>query len=99
MHLDFSPPFAIAAAAVLLAVAVHPLVAQTVQGRVVHASEETPIPGALVVLVDSGGRDVTRTASSASGGFVLSAGGPGRYTVAVRQIGWKTWRSQTFDLA
>jgi hypothetical protein len=89
----------VVAAAVGLLIGSHQALGQTVQGRVVRASEEAAIPGALVVLVDSGGRDVARTASSASGGFVLPAGIPGRYTVAVRQIGWKTWRSEAFDLA
>ena len=86
------------AVAAVLALTVHEARAQTVQGRVVQSAADTPIPGALVVLVDSAGRDVTRAASSASGGFVLPAGAPGRYTVAVRQIGWKTWRSEAFDL-
>jgi hypothetical protein len=73
--------------------------AQTVQGRVVQLPQETPIPGALVVLMDSAGQDVSRAASSASGGFSLAAPSHGRYTIAVRQIGWKTWQSPAFELA
>jgi hypothetical protein len=73
--------------------------AQSVQGRVVQLPQGTPIPGALVVLVDSAGHDVSRAASSASGGFMLAAPVPGRYLVAVRQIGWKTWQSPPFELA
>ena len=73
--------------------------AQTVQGRVVQLPRETPIAGALVVLVDSAGHDISRVASSASGGFVLTASAAGRYTVAVRQIGWKTWQSPAFELS
>jgi hypothetical protein len=72
--------------------------AQTVQGRVLQLPQETPIPGALVVLVDTSGHDVSRAASSASGGFTLAAPAPGRYVVAVRQIGWKTWQSPGFDV-
>ena len=88
-----------AAALVLLALCQSGAQAQSVQGRVVQLPEETPIPGALVVLVDSTGHDVARAASSASGGFTLPAPAPGRYTVAVRQIGWKTWQSPAFELA
>ena len=86
------------AVAVALALSQPSAEAQTVQGRVVQLPRETPIPGALVVLVDSGGHDVSRAASTASGGFTLAAPSPGRYTVTVRQIGWKTWESPTFEL-
>jgi hypothetical protein len=57
------------------------------------------VPGALVALLDSGGVEVARAASSATGGFTLAAGQPGRYHVSVRQIGWKTWSSPSFELA
>jgi Carboxypeptidase regulatory-like domain len=89
----------VAVLAALLAPMVRPAAAQTVQGRVLQPPQATPIAGALVVLVDSAGRDLSRAASSATGGFVLAAGRPGRYSVAVRQIGWKTWRSESFELA
>jgi hypothetical protein len=72
--------------------------AQVVQGRA-EGAQAAPLPGALVVLVDGAGREVARTASSASGGFILRAGAPGRYAITVRQIGWKPWRSAPFDLA
>jgi hypothetical protein len=88
------------AVVVLLLAVVHPAArAQSVQGRVLQLPNETPIPGALVVLVDTAGHDVSRAASSASGGFTLAAPLPGRYSVAVRQIGWKTWQSAPFELA
>lgn len=83
----------------LLALLRSTALAQTVQGRVVQLPQESPIAGALVVLVDSAGNDVSRVASSASGGFVLAASAPGRYTVTVRQIGWKTWQSPAFELS
>lgn len=73
--------------------------AQTVHGRVLELPQETPVPGALVVLVDSAARDVARAASSATGGFTLTADRPGRYRVTVRQIGWRTWESPPFELA
>lgn len=73
--------------------------AQTVQGRVLQSPPGAPIAGALVVLQDSAEKDLAQTASSPSGGYALSAGRPGRFTVVVRQIGWRTWRSPPFDLA
>jgi hypothetical protein len=73
--------------------------AQTVQGRVLQTPPGTPIAGALVVLQDSSEADLARTASSASGGYTLAAGRPGRFTLVVRQIGWRTWRSPSFELA
>ncbi|HUR94083.1 MAG TPA: carboxypeptidase-like regulatory domain-containing protein [Gemmatimonadales bacterium] len=72
---------------------------QTVQGRVLHLGPDTPVPGALVALVDAAGRDVARAVSSASGGFTLAAAQPGRYHVTVRQIGWRPWESPAFELA
>ena len=59
---------------------------------------ETPVPGALVVLLDGAGRDLARGATSASGGYVLTAPGPGQYRIAVRQIGWQAWISPAFEL-
>jgi hypothetical protein len=76
-----------------------PCLAQTVQGRVLQLPAETPLSGALVVLLDSAGRDVARAATSASGGYTLAAGGAGRYQIAVRQIGWQAWLSPGFSLA
>ena len=73
--------------------------AQTVQGRVVKLADEEPVAGALVALVDSGGGDAARGATSPSGGFVLTATRGGRYHIVIRQIGQRPWRSPTFALA
>jgi hypothetical protein len=95
-----SAPGVMAAVVVSVSLAlVGPLQAQTVQGRVLQSPPGTPIAGALVVLQDSGETDLARTASSASGGYALAAGRAGRFTLVVRQIGWRTWRSPPFDLA
>jgi hypothetical protein len=82
----------------LLFARVPPGLAQAVHGRVLQLPADTPIPGALVVLVDSAGRDVARAATSASGGYSLAAGSAGRYRIVVRQIGWQAWTSPTFEL-
>ena len=73
--------------------------AQAVRGRVVELPNEEPIAGALVALVDAAGVEVTRAATSPSGGFVLAARAAGRYRVLIRQIGQHPWRSQEFGLA
>lgn len=67
--------------------------AQAVQGRVLELPGEDPIAGALVALVDSAGTEVTRGATSPSGGFVLQARAAGRYHVLIRRIGQYPWRS------
>ena len=83
----------------LLFARVPPCLAQAVQGRVLQLPADTPVTGALVVLVDSAGRDVARAATSASGGYTLAAGSAGSYRIVVRQIGWQAWTSPTFELA
>jgi hypothetical protein len=85
--------------AFLLFARVPPSLAQVVQGRVLQVPADAPVAGALVVLVDSAGRDVARAATSASGGYSLAAGSAGRYRIVVRQIGWQAWTSPTFELA
>jgi Carboxypeptidase regulatory-like domain len=72
--------------------------AQSVQGRVLALPGDTPVTGALVVLVDSAGGDVARAATTASGGFTLAAPHPGTYRITVNQIGWEAWRSRSFAL-
>lgn len=64
----------------------------------VRAPADTAVAGALVVLVDSSGTDAARTASTASGGFRLTAPRAGRYRIAVRQIGMQTWLSTPLRL-
>ena len=83
----------------LLCARVPPCLAQVVQGRVLQLPAGTPVNGALVVLVDSAGRDVARAATSASGGYSLAASSAGSYRIVVRQIGWQAWTSPAFDLA
>jgi hypothetical protein len=92
--------FPISSAAMFLLFARAPsCLAQVVQGRVLQLPADTPVNGALVVLVDSAGRDVARAATSASGGYALAVGSAGRYHIVVRQIGWQAWTSPAFELA
>jgi hypothetical protein len=82
-----------------LGLSVSPVQAQTVHGRVVEIPADEPIAGALLALVDTGGTEVARSASSPSGGFTLRAPAGGRYHVLIRQIGQYPWRSPAFSLA
>jgi hypothetical protein len=97
----FRAPQSLAAFAVLLVGSLVPgrLRAQAVQGRVLAAGDETPLAGALVQLLDTAGAVVARAATTASGGFALTAPAAGRYHVVVRQIGQAAWRSPQLALA
>jgi hypothetical protein len=69
------------------------LKAQELTGRIHASTDSTPVVGALVILVDSIGREVGRTMSSPSGGFGLKADAPGIYHVRVIRIGFASWLS------
>jgi hypothetical protein len=51
------------------------------------------VAGALVVLLDSLGREVRRTLSSPTGGFGFTPPGPGQYQIRVLRIGFAGWLS------
>lgn len=69
-----------------------PLAAQAVDGTASAAGE--PVGYALVLLVDSAGREVGSTLSDAEGRFTLRAPAPGSHRVAVRRVGQRTWLSE-----
>jgi hypothetical protein len=62
--------------------------AQAVQGRLTDLLTGQPSVGALVLLQDSTGRQVSKTVSSAEGRYRLRAGTPGSYLVRVLRIGY-----------
>ncbi|HET6778705.1 MAG TPA: hypothetical protein VFH26_07430, partial [Gemmatimonadales bacterium] len=49
------------------------LTAQQVRGRIVTAADSTPVPHALLLLLDPSGQERTRSVTSATGGFDLRA--------------------------
>jgi hypothetical protein len=53
----------------------------------------------LISLVDTAQHEISRAATSPSGGFSLTAPRPGTYVVVVRQIGFQAWHSTAFALA
>lgn len=77
----------------LLTVAAGPLAAQEWTGRIEASTDSTPVAGALVILIDSAGREARRTLSSPTGGFSLQLPGPGQFQVRVLRIGYAGWLS------
>jgi hypothetical protein len=76
-----------------------PLAAQQVRGRLVLASDSSAVSEALVLLLDQKRTEVARTASTASGGFLLVAPGPGTYWLRVQRIGFQAWETNSPPLA
>jgi hypothetical protein len=84
---------ALLVAVVLPALGALPLAAQQVRGRLVLQSDGSPVSEALVLLLDQERKEVARTASTASGGFLLTAPLPGSYWVRVQRIGFHAWET------
>jgi hypothetical protein len=74
----------------LMALAAHPLVgrAQSVHGAVVD-NADTPLPGVVVLLLDSNGKEVGRVLSSARGEYRLVVPRAGQYRVRTLRIGFR----------
>jgi hypothetical protein len=78
----------------LLCAAAGPLTGQSVRGQLTGNAA-----GAIVILVDSTGGQVTRTLASQRGSYALTARADGRYTVRVLRVGYFAWNSDPLDLA
>jgi hypothetical protein len=72
-----------------------PLAGQQVRGRLVLQSDGSPVGEALVLLLDEARTEVARTASTASGGFLLAVPRPGSYWVRVQRIGFRAWETNS----
>ncbi|MFO7892430.1 MAG: carboxypeptidase regulatory-like domain-containing protein [Longimicrobiales bacterium] len=84
---------------VLLSLAPVSLSAQTaVSGEAVAEDTGTPLAGALVELEDSTGVVVSGLSGS-RGRFFLRASGPGRYRISVGALGYRTVRTDWFEVA
>lgn len=75
------------------------LLAQELSGRLTGESDSMAIAGALVILVDSAGKEIARTLSSPSGGFGIRAPAAGSYRLRVVRIGFASWMSPSYSLA
>jgi carboxypeptidase family protein len=64
--------------------------AQTITGRIVAAGDRAPVTGVIVVLLDSAGRAVVTGLAEDDGTFRLNAPRPGRYSVRVERVGFRS---------
>jgi len=82
----------------VLATALFPLrgVAQPVVGIVVEQGTGTPVPGVMVLLLDSAGTRVDRTLTNAGGRFLVHANTPGTHRMSVERMGFADWTSDPF---
>ncbi len=72
--------------------------AQTVAGRLTEQETGGPLSAAVVMLVDSAGRQRTAVLSDSTGAFLLRAPAAGRYRVRAEHIGRETVSSDLLSL-
>lgn len=72
--------------------------AQTVVGTAVEATDERPVGGAFVLLVDETGAERARTLTTQRGTFRLEAERPGAYRLRLERIGLADTETGTFTL-
>lgn len=89
-----------AAAAILVALLSLPLPAggQIVRGQVVEEGSNSPVEGAMVLLLELDQRTVHRVLTDASGGFILDADRPGPHLIRVDRIGYESLTTPRFDV-
>ncbi|HEV2749214.1 MAG TPA: carboxypeptidase-like regulatory domain-containing protein [Gemmatimonadales bacterium] len=75
------------------------LSAQTVRGDLAGATSGHSIAGGLVLLADTGGRELSRTVADEIGRFELHATAAGSYRLRALRIGYHSWTSPPFELA
>ncbi len=88
--------FALSLIAALLAAG--PLAAQAVRGALVEA-DGSPVPGAMVLLLDAGGAVKGRVLTDASGRWQLAAPAAGTYRVRAERLGFEATVSEPMALA
>lgn len=72
---------------------------QVIRGRLVSGGNGQGVPNALVVLEDSGGDELARTITLASGTFSFRLTTGGQYRLRVMRIGYAPWRSSPIQLS
>lgn len=75
-----------------------PAAAQTVRGTVTDPASGTPVPEALVIMVNADGERVATVLTAADGTFALSPPGPGGYMVGVTGLGYQQAITPRLDL-
>jgi len=74
------------------------LSAQAVRGRLLDASSAEPVAGALIILLDADGTEVTSTVTSARGTYHLRAPGAGLFRLRAERIGFQSSVSSDITL-
>lgn len=64
----------------------------------VERGSDEPVSGALVTLLTDSGSPAGRTLTAESGAFDLTGIAPGAYRLRVERIGYRTWRSPSFEV-
>ena len=72
---------------------------QILNGKLVDAGTGLPIDGAFIVLIGSGGLELTGVLSAEDGSFQLRAPKPGTYTLRADRIGYRSTSSSPIELA
>ncbi len=80
-----------------LAWAATPAAGQIVRGQILEESTDTPIHGAMIVLLDMDGRAARRVLTDGSGGFIIEAPQPGPYRIRIDRIGYENFTTERFD--
>lgn len=75
------------------------LTAQEVHGDVVDRGTAHPLAGVIVILVDDQGARRAGALTDARGRFAVRAPAPGRYTLRIERIGYRSLVSQPVQLA
>lgn len=71
--------------------------AQPIVGIVVEEGTGAPIHGAMAILFDSTGAQVSSALSNATGRFLLRAEQPGLHYITVERIGYADWTTDRFE--
>jgi hypothetical protein len=87
------------AAATAIVLHVSSLAGQQVVGHAMRDIDGTPVPEALIILLDDRGQERARTVSSPTGGFELHPPGAGRYRLRLLRIGQRGWETPLFEVA
>lgn len=82
----------------LLSALPHPLVAQTLRGRLLERGTDRPITLALVILVGTAGDSLARAITDDLGRFTLTSPKPGDFALTASAVGYEDGRAGTFEL-
>lgn len=89
---------ALLVASLLIGSLPHPLLAQTLRGRLLEKGTDRPITLALVVLVDAAGDSLVRAITDDLGRFTLTSPRPGDFMVVASALGYEEGRAGVFEL-